>query len=667
MIRRYRYGDPVRTDAIREQVPLTDGAPSPFRAERTEQGVRLSLKLARGEIVYGLGESARGINKRGWVYESWNTDDPHISEARSSLYGSHNFLLLSGERTFGVFVDCGERVVFDVGYSERDELTITAENFDLWILEGGGEREIVSQFRRLIGQSYIPPRWAFGYGQSRWGYRCEEDIRAVADGYREAGLPLDMIYLDIDYMDGFRDFTIDASRFPDFAAFVKEMKARGIRLVPIIDAAVKAEEGYSVYDEGVARGYFCKDGQGEPFVVGVWPGDSVLPDVLNPAARAWFGSGYKMLLDCGIEGFWNDMNEPATFYGRKRLDETLEKISALRGGDPLNVYRETAGSVDALKNNGEDYASFYHETEEGRIRHDRVHNLYGYYMTRAAAEYFAEYAPDRRYLLFSRSSYIGMHRYGGIWTGDNASRWRHILLNLQMLPSLNMCGFLFVGADLGGFGENTTEDLLLRWLALGVFVPLMRNHSALGTREQECYRFGSREAFRGILRLRYALIPYLYSEYVKCALRGEMLFRPLAFDYPEDARARGVEDQLLFGGSLMIAPVYEQNASGRYVYLPERMKPVRLRDGRLAEEEPLEKGDHFLTVPPEEVVFFLREGCALPLAKPAENLESTDLSDLDWICFSDGAVSYELCEDDGESRSGVGSGMRTVLVKGVRT
>lgn len=173
-----------------------------------------------------------------------------------------------------------------------------------------------------------------------------------------------------------------------------------------------------------------------------------------------------------------------------------------------------------------------------------------------------------------------MHRYGGIWTGDNCSWWSHILLNLKMLPSLNMCGFLYVGADLGGFGENTTEDLLLRWLALGVFTPLMRNHTTLGTRNQECYRFKNRKAFADVLSVRYAIFPYLYSEYVACALEGRMLFRPLSFAYPSDKRARGVEDQLLFGDSAMIAPVYEQNAKGRYVYLPERMKLVRMRGAR---------------------------------------------------------------------------------------
>ena len=192
--------------------------------------------------------------------------------------------------------------------------------------------------------------------------------------------------------------------------------------------------------------------------------------------------------------------------------------------------------------------------------------------------------------MFSRSSYIGMHRYGGIWTGDNLSWWSHILLNLHMMPSLNMCGFLYTGADLGGFGADTTEELLMRWLELGIFTPLMRNHSAWGTRRQEVYRFTQTGSFRKIIALRYCLLPYLYSEYMKAALRDEMMFRPLSFVYAGDRFARRVEDQLMVGESIMIAPVYEQNAKGRYVYLPERMKLVRFRGPEDRKEEVLEKG-----------------------------------------------------------------------------
>ncbi len=644
---KYRFGHPFFTDALVTDIPLAAGAPKYFSVSEREGNTVLSCPLDPSAVVYGLGEQMRGINKRGWLYESWNTDDPIHHEGRTALYGAHNFFVVDGKERFGVFLDCAGRVSYDVGYTDPAVLEITARDFDLCVFEGESVLEIIKKFRTSIGKSYIPPKWAFGFAQSRWGYKSEEDIREVYENYRSRGLPLDMIFLDIDYMERFKDFTVDRSRFPDLKGLAAEMKEKGVRLIPIIDAAVKAEEGYPVYEEGIEKGYFCKDAEGKPFVVGVWPGNSVLPDVLSPDARKWFGGQYRVLLDQGVEGFWNDMNEPVLFYSERGLSRALGIASETKEIGCLADYERVSGAFATLQNNEEDYRSFYHETEYGRVRHDEVHNLYGYYMTRAAAEYFQTYAPGKRYLLFSRSSCVGMHRYGGVWTGDNSSWWSHLLLNLQQLPGLNMCGFLYAGADVGGFGGNVTEELLLRWIALGVFVPLMRNHSTLCSRRQECYRFGDTQVFRDLLGVRYALLPYLYSEFVRCALNGEMLFRAIAMDFPGDERARSVEDQLFVGDSLMIAPVYTQNAKGRYVYLPERMKLIRMRAGDRYTEEILEKGDHYISVPVEEIVFFLREGKALPLAAPAENVASLDEERLSWIKFLNAPAEVRLCRDDG--------------------
>lgn len=311
-----------------------------------------------------------------------------------------------------------------------------------------------------------------------------------------------------------------------------------------------------MYEEGVANNYFCKRADGSDFVAAVWPGYTHFPDVLNPEARRWFGAKYKILTDAGIEGFWNDMNEPAIFFtpeGVSELKKAMKKF--IEKDETVDDVWGISGMAAGVANNPKDYASMYHNVDGEMVRHDKVHNLFGYNMTRAAGEALREISPDERRLLFSRSSYIGMHRYGGVWMGDNKSWWSHILLNIKMLPSMNMCGFLYTGADLGGFGCDTSRDLLLRWLALGVFTPLMRDHSCEGTRNQECYQFEHIEDFRNVIGVRYQLLPYIYSEYMKAALTDDMMFKPLAFEYPDDKIAAHVEDQLMLGNEIMIAPV----------------------------------------------------------------------------------------------------------------
>ncbi|MCI9132928.1 MAG: alpha-glucosidase [Lachnospiraceae bacterium] len=647
MIRKIVYGTPFDTQAVVGSVEES-GEPMAYGAVCLEDGFCYTCTLAEEDVVYGLGEANRGINKRGYCYVSDCTDIPEHTEDQKSLYAAHNFILVSGERSFGLFFDYPAKMIFDIGYTHMDTLSVSCEeaNLTLYVIEGEDARHIAKQFRKLIGRSYIPPKFAFGYGQSRWGYCTKEDFRKVAKGYRNNHIPLDMIYMDIDYMQDYKDFTLNEENFQEFPQFVQEMKEENLRLIPIIDAGVKVEKGYEVYEEGVKNRYFCQREDGSDFVAAVWPGDTHFPDVLNPEARKWFGDHYQFLTDQGIEGFWNDMNEPAIFYTPEGVEAIKEKVQAfLKDTQGQVSIFEMRDAVLGLANNPRDYQSFYHQVDGKRIRHDQVHNLYGYYMTRAAGEAFERIDPDKRFLMFSRSSYIGMHRYGGVWTGDNKSWWSHLLLNLKMLPSLNMCGFLYTGADLGGFGADATRDLLLRWLALGVFTPLMRNHSATGTRDQECYRFEDVEDFRHIIGVRYRLIPYLYSEYMKAALGDDLYFKPLAFEYPKDPHARQVEDQLMLGGEIMIAPVYTQNARGRYVYLPQEMKLVKfLPDGSLYEEI-LPQGHRYVEIALNEVALFIRQGKCIPLAREAQYVEAIDTTHMTMIGYA--GSSYILYEDDG--------------------
>ncbi len=647
MITKYRLGKPIQTGAILQELPVESALPEFLQ----EQGdVLYCCELQKDTIVYGLGEQIRGINKRGWKYKSCSMDDALHSEEKQSLYGVHNFLVVTGKKPFGLFIDYAGMMTFDIGYTHLDRLEITVpdKNLDFYYITGESVPDIVKQFRKLIGRSYIPPKWAFGFGQSRWSYETAEEVLAVAKQYRKQEIPLDMIYLDIDYMERYKDFTINEEAFPDFADFVKKLRGMGIRLVPIIDAGVKIEEGYKTYEEGAANNYFCKDAKGNDFVAGVWPGRVHFPDMLKPETRRWFGRSYQFLLDQGIEGFWNDMNEPAIFYSEEHLREVFDEIEEYKGKNlDIQTFQEFQSLVGDINNNIGDYDRFFHEVNGKKVPHKEVHNIYGFQMTRAAGEAFEELVPDKRILLFSRSSYIGMHRYGGIWMGDNMSWWSHILLNLKMLPSLNMCGFLYTGADIGGFSSDTTEDLVIRWTQLGIFTPLMRNHSAKGTRYQESYAFDHPEIFKDIIGLRYALIPYLYSEYMKAALNDEMMFQPLSFLYPNDSTAVQVEDQLFVGESIMIAPVYTQNAGGRYVYLPEQMKLIKFRSADNYVEQVLEAGHHYITLALEETAVFIRRNHILPLARQAQCIDELDEENLTLLSFAEMPCEYTLYHDDG--------------------
>ncbi len=630
MVTQYIYGVPVETFAAVKEVE--HGKELPYFS--WEKDMTFTCPLGKEDIVYGLGETMRGINKRGARYISFNYDDSRHRDDMPSMYGSHNFIVVDGEKTFGAFFDTPAKVVFDIDSAGDGLLSVACESSDLrlYIVEGGSAYSVVKEFLGIIGRSFLPPLWAFGYGQSRWGYKTARDISRVAAKHREAGIPLDYICLDIDYMDRYIDFTVHKRRFPKMAAYVKMMLEQGLHLVPIVDAGIKVEPGNAVYEEGVEKGCFCKNQDGRDFQAEVWPGMTHFPDFMRETVRAWFGSQYRFYTELGLEGFWNDMNEPAIFSTESRKKNAPPDAER---GDPNQPGRHIA-----------DYKDFFHRLDDGRrISNYKVHNVYGAMMTKASGEGL-EKLLDKRYLLFSRSSYIGAHRYGGIWTGDNESSWRMLRQNVYHMPSLNMCGFLYSGADTGGFGGNTSRELLLRWLAFSVFTPLMRNHSAIGTRKQECYRFRGTEDFQSIISLRYRLLPYLYSEYMKAALRQDMLIRPLAFDYPDDEKARRIEDQLMVGEGIMVAPILEKGVKGRIVYLPEPMTEVRYSGGSFTCMD-VGAGERTAMAPLNTVVFYIRRGKLVPVGKAVSNTAEMDLLDVELL---GSGTSYEQYVDDGGAK-----------------
>ncbi|SHE90558.1 TIM-barrel domain-containing protein [Clostridium fallax] len=651
-IKKYSFGEVFQTDTVVIKGKEIKEQPLEF-LKKTLNNQFLYI-LDDEDIVYGLGENVRGINKRGWIYESFCTDEFSHLPNKKSLYGAHNFLIVYGKETFGIFLDYPGRAIFDVDYSKRNELKITTEddNLDIYIIKGKNLNNIVQNFRNLIGESYVPPKWAFGYQQCRWSYKNEEEVEEVLDNFKANNIPIDCIYLDIDYMEDFKDFTVNKKNFPNFKSFIEKMKKKGVRLIPIIDAGVKIEEGYDVYEEGIKNKYFCVDENNNPFVAAVWPGVVHFPDFLNKDARLWFGKKYKYLIDQGIEGFWNDMNEPAIFYSKKGLEKAFKKIEEAKGKN-LGIYDffDIKDTFPRLANSMEDYRSFYHNVDGTLVRHDKVHNLYGYNMTRAASEGFDYIDDNKRFLLFSRASMIGMHRYGGIWTGDNTSSFEHLELNMKMMPSLNMCGFMYIGADTAGFGDNTTDDLAIRWSQFSIFTPLFRNHSALGTRRQEPYAFDGKatEIIKNSIEIRYALIPYIYSEFMKATINNDMYFKPMTFEY-NDSFVNRIEDQLIVGDSIMIAPIYKQNAKGRYIYLPEEMLLWKAKKYHSEEFEIINKGHSYIDVAIDEIPIFIRKDKILVLEKPAENIDSMKNNEINIVAFLDKESEYKLYDDDGKSK-----------------
>lgn len=657
----YISGNPIDTGAVieldEEIIDLKKDISEieDFEVRNENSKINLKYNFKKNDMVIGFGQTMKGLNKRGSELISFCSDEPSHIPNKKSLYGAHNFFIIIGESISAYFIDFPGQIYYDVGFNDKDVFDIKIEGKDLIIYRiiGDSIRGLAEKFLDIIGESYAAPKWAFGYQQCRWSYETSSDIREVAANMRKARIPCDAIYLDIDYMERFKDFTTCKDKFPDFQLLVDDMKGQGFRLVPIIDAGVKIEEGYHVYEEGIKNSHFCLDKDGNPFTAAVWPGLVHFPDFFKEEASQWFGDKYSFLTDFGIDGFWNDMNEPAIFYTPNGLKKFYDHVEESKSKN-LDIYSYFSLKDKALKlsNNMEDYRSFYHNLNGNLIRHDKVHNLYGYYMTKSAYEGLRRIDKNKRFLLFSRASYIGMHRYGGIWMGDNDSWWEHIELSIRMLPALNMCGFAYVGADTGGFGSDVSSELLIRFTQFSLFTPLMRNHAALGTRRQEPYAFEeeSVDILRSIIELRYSLIPYLYSTFIK-SIRGRQLYSSnLIMDYA-DPRVREIEDQLLIGKSIMIAPIYKQNKSGRHVYLPEKMMLWKAKNLSFDNLSLLEKGDHYIESNLDEIPIYIRPNKGLVIGKSAETVDKLDSISVHFLGLIDSKIYYEHYDDDGITRA----------------
>ncbi|MCF2667466.1 glycoside hydrolase family 31 protein [Faecalicatena contorta] len=499
--------------------------------------IQVLKKLDGDECFYGLGDKTGFLNKRGYEYMNWNTDDPdpHVDSFRALYKSIPFFITLKKDTVFGLFFDNTFRTYFDMGKESDDYYWFGGDqgNLDYYFIGGDSMKDVVKGYTYLTGTAPLPQMWMLGYHQSRWGYQCEADIRKIAESMREYHLPCDVIHMDIDYMEKYKVFTVDETRFPDMKKLTDDLSDMGIRLVTIMDPGVKVEKGYEVYDTGVEKGYFALDEDGQIYENAVWPGDAVYPDFGKDEVRDWWGENHRMLMESGISGIWNDMNEPASFKG-----ELPENVVFYDGGR--------------------------------KSTHAEMHNVYGHNMARATYQGLKKLTGKRPFVI-TRACYSGSQKYAIAWTGDNHSIWAHLQMAIPQLCNLGLSGIPYVGTDIGGFGSDATKELMCRWIEVGCFSPFCRNHSAMGTRRQEPWTFDQEvlDIYRKYLNLRYELLPYLYDLCHVEEQEGLPLMRPLVMNYEKDEETKNLNGQFMVGDHIMVAPVTEQGMRQKLIYFPE--------------------------------------------------------------------------------------------------
>ena len=546
----------VRHDPFR--VSFATAAGESLDEDDPERGIAVVGKSARiwkrlrdDEHVYGFGEKTGRLDKRGnkmggYSYTMWNSDTFGYMGDTDPIYASVPFfLVLRNGRTHGIFLDNESRTTFDVGRESQSLLSfgIDQGELDYYFLYGPTPRQVVERYTTLTGRMPMPPRWALGFNQCRYSYYPESKVRFIASNFRERRIPADVIWLDIHYQDGYAPFTWDPVRFPDPKGLISDLRADGFRTVTILDAHPEKKRGTVPYDTGLAGDHFVKNPDGSVYEAPVWPSEaekdpglSVFPDFTKPAARDWWGGLYKSLLDVGVAGIWNDMNEPAIF-------------KTPTGTMPLDVV---------------------HDNEGEPTTHRAVHNVYGLLNTRSTYEGLQRLRPDDRPFILTRASFAGGQRYSAIWPGDNVSDWTAMRDTIPMFANMGLSGFAFLGADIGGFADAPSPELFTRWLQMGVFYPFMRVHTTFGTPDQEPWSYGLRheELNRRAIELRYELLPHIYNVMEESHRTGIPALRPLVLEYPEDGSVYGREDEFLFGSDLLVAPVLREAATQREVYLP---------------------------------------------------------------------------------------------------
>ena len=598
--------------------------------------VMMSKQVNRNEHYYGLGDKAGSFNLRDKRYEIWGSDNYGFENNSDPLYKNIPFYIARTDSScYGVFFDNTFRSFFDFASERKSATSFWAMGGEMnyYFIVGSDMLKISERFTRLTGKPELPPLWALGYHQCKWSYYPESNVREVCTKMRELKIPCDAIYLDIDYMDGFRCFTWDKEKFPNPKQMISDLKSDGFKTIVIIDPGIKVDPEYSVFKEGFEKGYFCKRADGPLMMGKVWPGECYFPDFTNPEVREWWAGLFKELIsDTGVHGVWNDMNEPAIF-----------EVESKTFPDDVR-----------------------HDYDGHPCSHRKAHNIYGMQMTRATYDGVKKYSYPNRPFLITRSAYAGIQRFSSVWTGDNKATWEHLRIANTQCLRLSISGISFCGSDIGGFIDHPSPQLYVRWVQMATFHPFMRTHSSGDHGDQEPWSFGKNalNIARKFIELRYMLLPYLYSAFDQYVNIGRPILRPISFYDLADKKANLREDEFLHGDHLLVCPVMDSQF-GRYVYLPKGAWYDFWTNTRYEGKQEI-----YAEVGIERIPVYMRAGAVIPFYPKMQYVGEKPIKSLRLrVYFNEQQTKSKLFEDRGEGYDYTRGyfNRKTFYVKGSKT
>ena len=566
----------------------------------------VTIPIDAGTSLYGTGEVTGPLLRNGQSVTLWNTDNfAYGKHEGRRLYQSHPWVLAvrADGTAFGVLFDTTWRAELQC---TATQITFVSEGpaCRVLVIDRATPQLVVQGLSELTGRIPLPPLWSLGFQQCRYSYYPDARVREIADEFRKRKMPCDVIWIDIDFMDRFRIFTFDPNKFPDPAATNNYLHERGFKSVWMVDPGVKIEKGYSVYDEGTKNDVWVKDKSGKDYHGDVWPGPCVFPDFTMPVTQKWWAGLYRDFVAKGIDGVWNDMNEPAVF-----ADDTDHSM-------PANNKHRGGGGLPAGP-------------------HAQYHNVYGMLMVRSTREGVLAARPEKRPFVLTRSNYLGGQRYAATWTGDNLGTWDHLKMSIPMVLNLGLSGQPFSGPDIGGYEEKTTPEVFGNWITLGAFYPFSRAHKATGKPNSEPWEFGPEieRVSQTALERRYRLLPYFYTLFRESSVSGMPVMRPEFFADPKDTALRAEDRVFLLGENLLVIPPWAADAK-----LPSGIwRETHLLDGT-------KENDGY------QPAVRLREGSLIPLAAPMQNTTEYDATQLTLLASpnANGDAEGWLYEDAGD-------------------